>query len=427
MKKIAIIGSGISGLSAAYLLSTDHEVTVFEKDSRLGGHTATMDVNFDGDQLAVDTGFIVFNNRTYPRFLALLDKIGMGRQPTEMSFSVQNKQTGLEYNGHNLSTLFAQRRNLLSPGFWQLIRDILRFNKRCKQLYASDNIADITLGQFLRQEGFSRNFCEHYILPMGAAIWSSSLAETEEFGLPFFIRFFENHGLLDIKNRPQWYVIPGGSRAYIEPLTAAFKQNIKLNSCIKKVERGSDGVTLTMTDGQQEQFDELVFACHSDQALMLLGDNATEAERDILGAIPYSANSVVLHTDISLLPKKRKAWAAWNYQLLADRQRPSSVTYNMNILQGIDSRHTYCVTLNQDDSIDDSKIIQKFVYHHPVFNTSSLAAQQRRAEICGQNHTHYVGAYWYNGFHEDGVHSACDIAERFDSSIRLDSTGAGSS
>ena len=182
-----------------------------------------------------------------------------------------------------------------------------------------------------------------------------------------------------------------------------------------------------MTDGQQEQFDELVFACHSDQALMLLGDNATEAERDILGAIPYSANSVVLHTDISLLPKKRKAWAAWNYQLLSDRQRPSSVTYNMNILQGIDSKHTYCVTLNQDDSIDDSKIIQKFVYHHPVFNTSSLAAQQRRAEICGQNHTHYVGAYWYNGFHEDGVHSACDIAERFDSSIRLDSTGAGSS
>ena len=423
MKRIAIVGSGISGLSAAYLLSADNQVTVFEKDSRLGGHTATRDINIDGSTIAIDTGFIVFNDRTYPRFLALLDKIGIDRQPTEMSFSVQNQRTGLEYNGHNLDTLFAQRRNVLSPSFWGLVRDILRFNKRCKQLYASHYIPDITLGNFLQQEGFSQHFSEHYILPMGAAIWSSSLVEMEAFGLPFFIRFFENHGLLDIKNRPQWYVIPGGSRAYIKPLTAPFKQQIQLNSQIQHIERHTDGITLTMADGTDQQFDELVLACHSDQALALLGDNATATERDILGAIPYSANSVVLHTDTRLLPQKVKAWAAWNYRLMADRERPASVTYNMNLLQGLQSEQTYCVTLNQDEAIDPEKIIERFVYHHPVFNTSSIVAQKRRSEICGQHHTHFAGAYWYNGFHEDGVHSACDIARRFNASIELDRAG----
>ncbi len=419
MKRIAIIGSGISGLSAAYLLSFDNEVTVFEKDSRLGGHTATVDVENGRESLAVDTGFIVFNNRTYPRFMALLDKIGVGRQPTEMSFSVQNRATGLEYNGHNLDTLFAQRKNLLSPRFWMLVRDILRFNKRCKQLHTEANIPDITLGEFLHKEKFSTYFSEHYILPMGAAIWSSSLAEMEKFGLPFFIRFFENHGLLDIKNRPQWYVIPGGSRSYIEPLTASFKERIRLNTTIERIERREHGVQLTLAGGDTESYDELVMACHSDQALALLGENATASEREILGAIPYSANSVVLHTDTTLLPRHSKAWASWNYQLQPDRNRPASVTYNMNILQGIDSEQTYCVTLNQDESINPDSILNRFVYQHPVFNEKSLAAQTRRPEICGQNHTHYAGAYWYNGFHEDGVHSACDIADRLSSTVRL--------
>lgn len=419
MKRIAIVGSGISGLSAAYLLSAEHEVTVFEKESRLGGHTATIDVESSDGQLAVDTGFIVFNDRTYPRFMALLDQIGIGRQATEMSFSVQNLQTGLEYNGHNLNTLFAQRSNLVSPSFLRLVREILRFNKRCKALHAEQAVPDMTLGEFLHAEQFSRYFSEHYILPMGAAIWSSSLTEMEQFGLPFFIRFFENHGLLDIKNRPQWYVIPGGSRSYIAPLTAAFKDRIQLNSHIQSIQRNEHDVCLTMADGQQHKFDELILACHSDQALALLGEQATEAEREILGAIPYSENSVVLHTDTRLLPKTKRAWAAWNYQLQRDRDRPASVTYNMNILQGIPGPQTYCVTLNQDADIVPKKIIERFTYAHPVFNATSLQAQTRRDEICGLNRTHFVGAYWYNGFHEDGVRSACDVAERFSSGLSL--------
>lgn len=427
MKRIAIVGSGISGLSAAYLLSADHEVTVFEKQNRLGGHTATIDVSTKDGNLAIDTGFIVFNDRTYPCFMSLLEQIGIGRQATEMSFSVQNLQTGLEYNGHNLNTLFAQRRNLFSPTFWQLVREILRFNKRCKQLYAQQQIPDISLGDFLKTEHFSRHFSEHYILPMGAAIWSSSLTEMEQFGLPFFIRFFENHGLLDIKNRPQWYVIPGGSRSYIDPLVASFKDGIRLGSHIQSIQRYEDEVCLTMQDGEEHRFDELILACHSDQALALLGDQATDAERDILGAIPYSENSVVLHTDTSLLPNKTRAWAAWNYQLQQDRDRPASVTYNMNILQGISGAQTYCVTLNQDALIAPEKVIDRFTYAHPVFNTSSLNAQHRRHEICGLNRTHFVGAYWYNGFHEDGVRSACDVAERLSASRSLRSSGDSAS
>jgi predicted NAD/FAD-binding protein len=395
-----------------------HKVTVFEKANKIGGHTATVDVEKNGEKYAIDTGFIVFNDKTYPNFLALLDEIGIGQQATEMSFSVHNCQTGMEYNGHNLNTLFAQRRNLLNPKFWLLVKEILRFNKLCKNIYNQQNYQQgKTLGAFLKEHDFSLYFAEHYILPMGAAIWSSSLAQMEDFELRFFIQFFHNHGLLNIADRPQWYVIPKGSRSYLPPLIKPFADNIQLNAEISGISRQNDKVQINFNDGTNQIFDEVVFACHSDQALALL-DDATEAEQQILGAIPYSTNSVVLHTDKKLLPVRKNAWASWNYQLSADRHKAASVTYNMNILQGLQSEHTFCVTLNQKEAIDEQHILQEFSYHHPVFSSESIQAQKQRSQICGQQHTHFVGAYWHNGFHEDGVRSAVEVAQRFDCHIK---------
>ncbi|HCH69906.1 MAG TPA: FAD-dependent oxidoreductase [Colwellia sp.] len=426
MKNIAIIGSGISGLTTAYLLAKKHKVTVFEKSAHIGGHTATVDVEVAGKSYAIDTGFIVFNNKTYPNFLALLDEIGVGKQEAEMSFSVHNTKTKLEYNGHNLNTLFAQRRNLFRPKFWGLVKEILRFNKLCKQAYESQkfNEAD-TLGDFLIEHDFSQFFAKHYILPMGAAIWSSSLTQMERFQFQFFVKFFHNHGLLNIADRPQWYVIPEGSRSYLSPLCQSFSDSIRVNSHIKFITRNNDKVQLHFSDLTNdtgdlnndvehiEEFDEVVLACHSDQALALLEDPSGE-ESTILSAMPYSENSVVLHTDISLLPKRKKAWASWNYQLSADRDKPASVTYNMNILQSLNSEHTFCVTLNQRESIAPGKILREFTYHHPIFSLESIGAQQQRKQICGQRHTHYAGAYWHSGFHEDGVRSGVEVAQRFD-------------
>ncbi|WP_158969808.1 NAD(P)/FAD-dependent oxidoreductase [Paraglaciecola sp. L3A3] len=413
MKNIAIIGSGISGLTAAYLLSKKHQVTVYEKNNYIGGHTATVDIKVAKQNYPIDTGFIVFNDKTYPRFLTLLSQLGIQPQETEMSFSVKNQNTGLEYNGHSLTTLFAQKRNLLNLKFWRLIANILRFNKHCKKLYAEQNIPqDLTLGEFLDNEGFSDYFCQNYILPMGAAIWSTSLNEMRQFELNFFIRFFHHHGLLNVSDRPQWYVVPGGSREYITPLIKNFKQNIMLNADIDKVTRQADKVTVHYANGATTDFDEVVFACHSDQALALLAD-ATEQEKHVLSNIHYKKNEVVLHRDIALLPKRQAAWASWNYQLNGDYDRQASVTYNMNILQGLQSEHTFCVTLNQSEQIDPQLIIQKFSYAHPVFNQACMTAQQQRNTICGINRTHFVGAYWYNGFHEDGVRSATDIGQRF--------------
>ncbi|MCF7354141.1 FAD-dependent oxidoreductase [Vibrio sp. CK2-1] len=417
MKNIAIIGSGISGLTSAYLLSREHNVTVFEKNDYIGGHTATKDIEVDGKYYAIDTGFIVYNERTYPNFIKLLNQLGITEQKTEMSFSVMNSSANLEYNGSTLNTLFAQRSNLLKPSFWRLILEILRFNKLCKALYEQDEIdVELTLGDFLKQHKFNRAFSQNYILPMGAAIWSSSLVEMTQFQLKFFVRFFYNHGLLDIQNRPQWFVIPGGSKQYIYPLIQSFENNIELNSQIKSVSRTDSGVTLRFADGQSRQFDEVVFACHSDQALQLLSD-ANAQEQEILSSMPYRDNQVVLHTDTNLLPKRRLAWASWNYHLDSNQNRPACVTYNMNILQGLESDTTFCVTLNNTDRIDANKILQTFHYSHPVFNQNSLAAQQRRLEICGKNHTHFAGAYWHNGFHEDGVRSAVEVAQRFGISL----------
>ena len=417
MKNIAIIGTGISGLTAAYLLAKKHQVTVFEKNDRVGGHTATVDVVKESQKFAIDTGFIVFNDKTYPNFLALLDEIGISKQTTEMSFSVHNCHTGMEYNGHNLNTLFAQRRNLFRPKFWRLVKDILRFNKLCKAIFEQQAYKEgYTLGTFITDNHFSDFFSEHYILPMGAAIWSSSLSQMEDVEFTFFVKFFHNHGLLNIADRPQWYVIPQGSRSYLTPLCEPFKKNIKLSADILAITRSNGKVQVHFTDRPSEIFDDVVIACHSDEALTLL-DDASKDECEVLAAMPYRANSVVLHTDKNLLPKRKKAWASWNYQLSNDRDKAASVTYNMNILQGIKSKHTFCVTLNQKEDIDPKEILREFTYHHPIFSAHSVKAQKQRPLICGVNHTHFAGAYWHNGFHEDGVRSAVEVAKRFDCSL----------
>ncbi|MFP0198441.1 NAD(P)/FAD-dependent oxidoreductase [Pseudomonas sp. PHC1] len=414
--KIAIVGSGIAGLSCAYLLARRHEITVFEADARVGGHTHTVPVTVDGREYAVDTGFIVFNDWTYPNFIRLLGQLGVAFKPTEMSFSVNDPDTGLEYNGNNLNSLFAQRSNLLSPGFWGMLRDILRFNKEARRDLAEQRIdTDTTLDDYLKAGGYGERFILHYIVPMGAAIWSMPMAEMLNFPLQFFVRFFENHGLLSVSNRPQWQVIEGGSSAYITPLVESFKERIRLNCPVGRIDRDEHGVVIHSPAGI-ERFDKVVLACHSDQALRLLGD-PDDKEREILGALPYADNEVVLHTDTRLLPTRKRAWASWNYRLGGTGHTQAAVTYDMNILQGIQSDTTFCVSLNQSAGITPSKVLARFTYAHPQFSLAAVAAQQRWAEIDGAQHTHYCGAYWANGFHEDGVVSALRVAAAFGESL----------
>lgn len=410
--KIAIVGSGIAGLTCAYLLNRQHDIQVFEASDWIGGHTHTVDVEVEGRSYAVDTGFIVFNDWTYPNFIRLLEQVGVAFKPTEMSFSVSDPATGVEYNGHDLNTLFAQRSNLLSPAFWGMLRDILRFNRQSQDDLANNRIgADTTLGQYLDSNGYGRRFIEHYIVPMGSAIWSMSLADMLGFPLQFFVRFCKNHGLLSVSDRPTWQVIEGGSRSYVAPLTASFAERIRLNCPVSRVVRDQDGVALYSAGGS-ERFDKVIFACHSDQALALL-DQASAAERDILGALPYANNDVVLHTDTRLLPKRKLAWASWNYRLGGPREQMAAVTYDMNILQGIDSDTTFCVSLNQSAAIEPSKILARFQYAHPQYSLAGTAAQARWEELLGAQHTYYCGAYWANGFHEDGVVSALRVARAF--------------
>lgn len=410
--KIAIIGSGIAGLTCAYLLNRRHAITLFEAESWVGGHTHTVSVSLDGQHYAIDTGFIVFNDWTYPNFIHLLRQLGVRYQPTEMSFSVHDPRSGVEYNGNNLNSLFAQRSNLLSPRFWGMLQDILRFNREAlRDLEEGRIAADLTLGQYLQQNGYGQRFIDHYIVPMGAAIWSMSLEGMLGFPLQFFMRFFRNHGLLSVSDRPQWYVIEGGSSAYVEPLTRDFLQHIRSNCPVQRIERDASGVTVHSAAGS-ERFDKVVLACHSDQALALLA-KPSEAEQQILGALPYAENDVVLHTDTRLLPRRPLAWASWNYRLGGPRQQPAAVTYNMNILQGIKAPHTFCVSLNQSEAIAPDKVLARFRYAHPQYSLAGMAAQARWEEIHGVQHSYYCGAYWANGFHEDGVVSALRVASAF--------------
>ena len=408
--RIAIIGSGIAGNTIAYHLQREHDITVFEAGSHIGGHTHTHDIELDGRRHAVDTGFIVFNDRTYPNFIALLDELGVAWQPSHMSFSVRCEKTGLEYNGTNLNALFAQRRNLLRPAFYRMIQDILRFNRQALELLAEG--PEIRLGDYLAQNGYGQDFIDYYIIPMGSAIWSTEARQMLQFPARFFVRFFHHHGMLTVNDRPQWRVIRGGSASYVEALTAGFRDRIRLNTPVAEVRRLKRSVRVKPVGGAEESFDWVFFACHSDQALAMLKDPSA-AEREVLGAIPYQENSIYLHTDRSLLPKRKLAWAAWNYHVTAKPLDRVAVTYNMNILQGLDAREQILVTLNHTDHINPAKVIKRLTYHHPVYTTAGTLAQERHGEISGINRTAYCGAYWRNGFHEDGVVSALAALRHF--------------
>ena len=408
--KIAIIGSGIAGNTIAHHLHQQHDITVFEAESHIGGHTHTHHIRHEGRDIAVDTGFIVFNDRTYPNFIALLEQLNVAWQPSSMSFSVRCEDTGLEYNGTTLNSLFAQRSNLFKPSFHRMIRDILRFNKTAPELLAEGN--EIKLGDYLKQGGYSRQFIDHYIVPMGSAIWSTDAGQMLDFPARFFVRFFHNHGMLSVNNRPQWRTIKGGSASYVEALTASFRERIRLNTPIESVRRLKKSVRVKPRLGEEETFDYVFLTCHSDQALEMLKDKS-DAEAEILGAIPYQDNSVFLHHDVSLLPRRKLAWAAWNYHVTKPAAERVAVTYNMNILQNLQSHEPLLVTLNHTGPIAHEKVIKRLSYKHPLYTLAGAAAQARHAEISGVNRTGFAGAYWRNGFHEDGVVSALAALDHF--------------
>ena len=413
--RIAIVGTGISGMVSAYLLHRDHDVTVFEAADYIGGHTNTLDVTVDGRTYAVDTGFIVFNDWTYPSFIKLLEKLGVESQPSDMSFSVKCESTGLEYNGTSLNTLFAQRRNLLRPSFYRMILDTLRFNREAVSLIDQPGPGP-SLGEYLDSRRYSKEFVEQYIVPMGAAIWSASHDNMRAFPARYLVQFFKNHGMLSVDDRPQWRVIKGGSQRYAEKLVAPFRTRILLNSPVESIGRFPDYVEVCANLRRREyralRFDHVIIAAHSDQALAMLADPSPR-EKEILGAIHYQDNEAVLHTDTSLLPRRKLAWASWNYHLLRVQPDRAVVTYHMNRLQGLAASHEFCVTLNHTEAIDPGRILRRILYRHPVYSPEALAAQRRHGEISGVNRTSYCGAYWGFGFHEDGVNSALAVCRPF--------------
>lgn len=416
--RIAIVGTGISGLSVAHALHREHDLTLFEAGDHVGGHTHTHDIEVAGGRYAVDTGFIVYNERTYPHFCKLLAQLGVSTQSSEMSFSVRDERSGLEYCGRSLNALFAQRRNLLRPTFHGMVRDILRFNREAPALLEGRG-DDVALGDYLTGGGYGDAFIEHYILPMGGAVWSSSREQMLAFPARFFVRFFQNHGMLSVNDQPQWRVVQGGSRQYVTRLIAGFADCIRLNTPVRSITRHDDGVEIQPAAGPAEIFDQVVLACHADQAAALLAD-PSPAEREVLGCFPYQVNDTVLHTDERLMPRRRRAWASWNYHVLPTDRAVVTVTYNMNILQSLDCPQSLCVTLNRTSDVNPERILKRMTYHHPVFTPAGVAAQRRWDEISGQRRTWYCGAYWRYGFHEDGVVSGLRVAEGIRSGTEAD-------
>jgi predicted NAD/FAD-binding protein len=408
--RVAIIGTGIAGNTAAYHLRNAHDITVYEAADYVGGHTNTVVVDDAGEKIAVDTGFIVFNDRTYPNFIEMLDGIGQESQPSDMSFSVQSESAGLEYCGSGLNALFAQRSNLLRPSFYRMIGDILRFNREAPLAVASRG--EDAIGTYLSDEDYGRQFIDHYLVPMAAAIWSAEPGKVPDMPLKFLVRFFENHGLLQLKDRPQWRVIKGGSREYVQKLVAGHVDRIRLSTPVRSVRRHADGVEIVAANGDIDRYDAVFIATHSDQALRMLSD-PTAAEKQVLGAIQYQDNEAVLHTDAQIMPGRRQAWAAWNYHVADTNRDHAAVTYHMNRLQSLQSETQYFVTLNNTAAIDPARVIKRVQYEHPMYTLESVAAQQRQAEI-NEHRTFYCGAYWRNGFHEDGVVSALDAVKHFE-------------
>ncbi len=413
--RIAIIGGGISGLVSAHLLHEDHDIVLFEANGYIGGHTHTVNVTLGTSRYAVDTGFIVFNEVTYPNFLKLLTRLGVEYQPSTMTFSVKSERDGIEYSAHNLNAIFAQRKNLLDPSFYRMIWDIFRFRREFGRLLEEERQEE-GLVPFLRSHGYSRRFIDYFIVPLGSSLWSTDPKRIDDFPLATFVRFFENHGFLQIKNPFEWKVIKGGSARYVEKLIAPFSGKIRLGSPVRTVVRHRDHVEVRLDGGIVDSFDHVVLAVHSDQALAMLGD-PTPTEREILGAIPYQENLTLLHTDTRILPKRKRIWSSWNYCITKQELRRAVITYDMNILQHLRAPDEFCVTLNRPEAVARDRIIGTYNYHHPVYTTSAPAAQKRHREISGVSRTHYAGAYWGYGFHEDGVNGALAACAYFEKKL----------
>ena len=405
--RIAIVGAGVSGLVVAHLLHREHDITVFEAADYAGGHTNTIRVDTPNETHHVDTGFIVFNDRNYPSFERLLDRLGVSWQPSTMSFSVSDGRGDFEYCGASPNGLFAKRAHVVTPWFHRMVADLARFNRAARELLSARDTS--SLGDWLERQRFSRPFIERLIVPQASAVWSADPRQMWSFPARFLAEFFDHHGMLSVRGRPRWRVIRGGSARYVEALTAPFAQRIRLRTPVRAVRREEDGVLVWPRGGEAERFDEVVLATHSDQALRLLED-ASPPERAVLGAVPYQVNEAVLHTDVRMLPRRRRAWASWNYHWRPDPAPRATVTYHMNRLQSLRAEREFCVTLNRTDAIDPDRIIRRITYAHPVYTNAGVEAQRRFDAVSGRDRVHFCGAYWGWGFHEDGVQSAARVA-----------------
>jgi predicted NAD/FAD-binding protein len=409
--RVAIVGAGVSGLVVAHLLQREHEVTIFDAAGYAGGHTNTIRVDTPNETHEVDTGFIVFNDRNYPQFTRLLERLAVPWQASSMTFSVSDGRGEFEYNGSSPNGLFANRAHLVTPSFHRMVADFARFNRAAKRLLERDD-AGPSLGDWLEEQRFSSAFINKLIVPQASAVWSADPHQMWSFPARFLAEFFDNHGMLSLRNRPRWQTVRGGSARYVEALVRQFPDRLRLNTPVVSVTRGSDHVLVRPRGGEAERYDEVVIACHSDQALQMLGD-PTDREHEILGAIPYQRNEAVLHTDVRMLPRRRRAWASWNYHLLPSPGERTTVTYHMNRLQSLKAEREFCVSLNRTSDIDPAKVIRTIDYAHPVYTAAGVRAQQRHREISSGRRTHFCGAYWGWGFHEDGVVSALRVAEHF--------------
>jgi uncharacterized protein len=406
--RVAVIGSGVSGLVAAWLLAREHEVVLYEAADRLGGHAHTNEVDFGQGPIPVDTGFIVFNHRTYPLFRRVLQELGVAEADSDMSFSASIPARGVEYNGTSLNTLFAQRRNLVRPSFWRMVRGILRFYKEARELL-EPGAEEISLGDYLDQRSYSKEFVEDHLVPMAAAVWSTDRARMMDFPARFLVRFFDHHGFMEVENRPSWFTIAGGSREYVRAIARELGPRVRLSDPVHSVHREPSPSVRVLSLRGEESFDQVVLATHSDTALKLLSEPSA-VELDVLGALPYQENIAQLHSDARVMPRKRRAWASWNYHVGEDVSAAPTITYWMNLLQGIDSPEPLFVSLNRQAEVDPAKVHGRWVYHHPLYTAATVAAQARRPEIQGVDRIWYAGAYWGYGFHEDGARSGVAVA-----------------
>lgn len=410
--RLAVIGLGVSGSLAARLLATRHDVTLYDGSLTPGGHALTVDVPHGGKTVPVDVGFMVFNTRTYPNFCRMLDMLGVASRASDMSFSVRDPERDFEYQGSGLRGLFAKRSHAMSPSFWRMIGDIMRFNQCGRRVADGELPTGQTVGDYLCRGRYSTGFVHDYLTPMAAAIWSCKPSEILDYPARFLLGFFANHGLLQIRDRPQWRTIIGGSRSYVEPLLHDLRDKLRLGDPVAQVRRYPTGFEIETAGGEIDQFDEVVFACHADQVLRTFPD-ASEDEAVVLSAFPYQPNHAVLHTDTSRLPRRRDAWASWNYCLSPNKENPATVTYDLGRLQGVAEPGQLMLSLNETEHIDRQKVLRTFNFSHPAYTMESIAAQRRWADVSGRAGAHFCGAYWGYGFHEDGVKSALAVANRF--------------